>query len=99
MSADDPTLDTLFCNAVEIGSAEDRAAYLDRACGSDLEPLAGGREAGEYCRSLAAARVIVQRSFRRCTLSERNPPDGPGSPLGLTPCAPPPTAGRPRATG
>jgi WD40 repeat protein/serine/threonine protein kinase len=35
MSAEDRSLDTLFCTAVEIPSAEERAAYLDQACGSD----------------------------------------------------------------
>jgi serine/threonine protein kinase len=33
MSAEAPSLDTLFCAAVEIASAEERAAYLARACG------------------------------------------------------------------
>ena len=32
-----PDLDALFCAALEIASAEERAAYLDRACGGDLE--------------------------------------------------------------
>jgi non-specific serine/threonine protein kinase/serine/threonine-protein kinase len=37
MSAGNPSLDTLFCAAVEIASAEERAAYLARACGGDAE--------------------------------------------------------------
>ena len=37
MTQPNPSLDTLFCAAVEIASAEDRAAYLAQACGSDPE--------------------------------------------------------------
>jgi serine/threonine protein kinase len=35
MPAGKPSLDTIFCAAIEIASEEDRAAYLDRACGDD----------------------------------------------------------------
>jgi hypothetical protein len=35
MGAKTPSLDTIFCTAVEIGSAEERAIYLERACGAD----------------------------------------------------------------
>jgi WD40 repeat protein/serine/threonine protein kinase len=35
MAAESPGLDTIFCAAVEIASAEDRAAYIARACGDD----------------------------------------------------------------
>jgi serine/threonine protein kinase/Tfp pilus assembly protein PilF len=35
MAADKPSLDTIFCAAIEIGSEEERAAYLVRACGKD----------------------------------------------------------------
>jgi serine/threonine protein kinase/WD40 repeat protein len=36
MAAEQTGLDTIFCAAVEIASAEDRAAYIARACGEDL---------------------------------------------------------------
>jgi eukaryotic-like serine/threonine-protein kinase len=37
MAAETPSLDSIFCSAVEIASAEERAAYLARACGGDAE--------------------------------------------------------------
>ena len=35
MAPDKPNLDTILCAAVELASAEDRAAYIARACGAD----------------------------------------------------------------
>ena len=35
MAADSPSRDTIFCAAVEIASAEERAAYIARECGDD----------------------------------------------------------------
>jgi hypothetical protein len=35
MAADQPSLDTIFCAAIEIAEDE-RAAYLSRACGDRL---------------------------------------------------------------
>jgi WD40 repeat protein/serine/threonine protein kinase len=37
MASATPSLDTIFCTAVEIASVEDRAAYIARACGGDPE--------------------------------------------------------------
>ncbi len=39
MNANEPTLpeESLFLQAVEIGSADERAAFLNRACGTDAE--------------------------------------------------------------
>jgi serine/threonine protein kinase len=37
MSTGKPCLDTIFCAAVEIASAEDRAAYVAQACGEDSD--------------------------------------------------------------
>ena len=37
MDAEIPTVDAVFCAAVEIASADDRAAYIARACGGDGE--------------------------------------------------------------
>src|SRR5262245_51072650 len=35
MASGSPGFDTIFCAAIEIASAEDRAAYIARACGND----------------------------------------------------------------
>jgi serine/threonine protein kinase/tetratricopeptide (TPR) repeat protein len=35
MAANKPSLDTIFCAAIEIASEDERAAYLARACGDD----------------------------------------------------------------
>jgi serine/threonine protein kinase/Flp pilus assembly protein TadD len=37
MPADTPSLDTIFCAAIAIAAAADRAAYIARACGDDTE--------------------------------------------------------------
>ena len=37
MAHDDPSFDSIFCGAIEIASAEERAAFIARACGSDEE--------------------------------------------------------------
>ena len=35
MATETPCVDTIFCAAVEIASAEGRAAYIGQACGDD----------------------------------------------------------------
>src|SRR4029077_17268866 len=40
MARETPGFDTVFCAAIEIPSAEDRAAYIARACGN-VEDLRG----------------------------------------------------------
>ena len=37
MAAKQPSLDTIFCAAIEIASEDERAAYLAGACGDDHE--------------------------------------------------------------
>jgi serine/threonine protein kinase/Tfp pilus assembly protein PilF len=37
MPVETPSLDTVFCAAIEIATSEERAAYLDRACGADVQ--------------------------------------------------------------
>ena len=37
MPSESPSLDTIFCAAIAIASAADRAAYIAQACGSDPE--------------------------------------------------------------
>src|SRR5262245_20318168 len=37
MPTDKPSLDTIFCAAIEIADAADRAAYLDQACGNGAD--------------------------------------------------------------
>ena len=37
MAAETPSLDTIFCAAVEMASPDDRAAYIAQACGDDQE--------------------------------------------------------------
>ena len=37
MSASEkPSIDTIFCSAIEIESSDERQSYLDRVCGADL---------------------------------------------------------------
>jgi hypothetical protein len=37
MASDTPDFDSLFCRAIEIASAEERAAFISRSSGSDDE--------------------------------------------------------------
>jgi eukaryotic-like serine/threonine-protein kinase len=37
MAASTPSLDTIFCTAIEIAAADERAKYMDQACGGDDE--------------------------------------------------------------
>jgi hypothetical protein len=37
VSASTTSLDTIFCAAIEIGSADSRAEFLDKACGGKTE--------------------------------------------------------------
>ena len=37
MAHDDTSFDSIFCGAIEIASAEERAAFIARACGPDEE--------------------------------------------------------------
>ncbi len=37
MSKEVPGIDSIFCAAIELGSAADRASYLDQACGGDVK--------------------------------------------------------------
>src|SRR5439155_27307787 len=37
MVADTPGFDTVFCSAIEIDSAEERAAYIARTCGDNQD--------------------------------------------------------------
>ena len=35
MSLDQPSIDTVFCAAIELESAQERGEYVARACGDD----------------------------------------------------------------
>ena len=37
MATGQPSVDSVFCAAIELKSPEEREAYLDQACGSDVE--------------------------------------------------------------
>src|SRR5271169_1450384 len=37
MTENAPSFDTIFCGAIEVASAEERTAFIARACGSDEE--------------------------------------------------------------
>jgi hypothetical protein len=61
MDSEPPSLDTIFCTAIAIASAEGRAAYIAQACGSDhqlrgqVEKLVGAHfQAGSYLEQPAA---------------------------------------------
>jgi hypothetical protein len=45
--------DAIFCSAIEIASAEERAAYIARACGEDAELKQQGEQ-------LAARRKVAK---------------------------------------
>ncbi len=62
MADETPSLDSVFCAAVEIASAEERAAYVARACGDD----AGLRQRVEE---------LVAAHFRAGTFLESPPVD------------------------
>src|SRR4051812_9581075 len=64
MASETPSLDTVFCAAIDIASAEDRAAYIARACGDDNELqgrvgklVAAHFQAGNFLESSAARRA------------------------------------------
>jgi len=80
MNANEPTLpeESLFLQAVEIGSADERAAFLNRACGSDAE-LRRGVEAllrhhREGSSFLEAPPTEVVVAAAQLTTSEPDPP-------------------------
>jgi serine/threonine protein kinase len=83
MTPANPSLDTLFCAAVEIASADDRTAFLARACGSDAELrarveklVAAHFRAGNFLAApVPAARVVA-------TVEESFVAEGPGTVLG-----------------
>jgi serine/threonine protein kinase len=83
MTAPNASLDTLFCAAVEIASAEDRAAYLARACGSDPELrarveklVAAHFRAGNFLASPVPAAQLV------ATIDEPPVAERPGAVIG-----------------
>jgi serine/threonine protein kinase/tetratricopeptide (TPR) repeat protein len=83
MNAEKPSLDTLFCAAVEIASAEDRAAYLARECSSDPELRARVKKlvaahfrAGNFLASPVPAAQLV------ATTEEPPIAEGPGTLIG-----------------
>jgi serine/threonine protein kinase/tetratricopeptide (TPR) repeat protein len=62
MPAEIPSLDTVFCAAIDIPLPEERSAYLDRACGGDAELrrqidrlIAAHFRAGDFLDGPAAA--------------------------------------------
>ena len=62
MAHDDPSFDSIFCGAIEIASAEERAAFIARACGPDeelrrrIERLVGAHfQAGSFLESPPAS--------------------------------------------
>ncbi len=65
MAAETPSLDTIFCAAVEMPSADDRAAYIARTCGDDRELQ-------------ARVEKLVDAHFRAGSFLEE-PPPAPGA--------------------
>src|SRR5262245_9241642 len=82
MAVDTPSLDTIFCAAIEIASAEDRAVYVAGACGSDAD-LRGRVER------------LVGADFRAGSFLEpadSGPLTSGGRPSPASACCPPPMA-------
>jgi WD40 repeat protein/serine/threonine protein kinase len=71
-------LDDLFCDALELASPAERAAYLDRVCGDDLdlrrrlERLLEAHEAADGFLAAPAAATVDEQPFR----------EGPGTVIG-----------------
>src|SRR3954462_2601335 len=77
MAGEQPSLDTIFCAAVEFASPGDRAAYLAAACGDD----------GDLRRQ---AERLVDAHFRAGSFLE-DPAQGAGDTAALAPPTPTPT--------
>ena len=65
MAHDDTSFDSIFCGAIEIASAMERAAFIARACGPDeelrrrVERLVDAHcQAGSFLESPSASRTI-----------------------------------------
>src|SRR6476659_682729 len=76
-----PGVETIFCEALEIPSANERAAYLDRACAGDIEQrrqiealLRAHFQAGHFLESPAATPTI--------TVDPSPVTEGPGTVIG-----------------
>mgnify|MGYP000916168451 FL=1 len=83
MGAKLPSVETVFAEAVEIGPAAERAAYLERACGGDdalrrqVESLLDAHlRAGEFLESPAAGLPTVTAA------GALHPPEAPGAVIG-----------------
>ncbi len=84
MAAETPSFDTVFCAAIEIASAEERAAYVARACGDDPELrgrveklVAAHFRAGSFLEQPAADPVTGSAAFEQGPL-----PEGVGTRIG-----------------
>src|SRR6516164_8407572 len=93
MASECPNRDTIFCTAITIASAEERAAYIAQACGSDHE-LRGQVEklvhahfqAGSFLEQPAAEAGATSEDVspgRWINSADLSPPsEGPGSRIG-----------------
>jgi serine/threonine protein kinase/tetratricopeptide (TPR) repeat protein len=91
MAAETPSLDTIFCAAVEIAAAEDRAAYIARACGGDhelrgrVEKLVGAHfRAGSFLEGPAPSPGATGdfASLSAALPASAAPPERPGEVIG-----------------
>jgi serine/threonine protein kinase/tetratricopeptide (TPR) repeat protein len=94
MAADTSNLDTIFCAAIEIASADDRAGYIARACGADgdlrarVEKLVAAHfRAGTFLESSVptpqGSAALVSVSTDDSTPTPPTPPaDGSGTVIG-----------------
>jgi serine/threonine protein kinase/tetratricopeptide (TPR) repeat protein len=72
MATETPSFDTIFCAAIEIESAEERAAYIGRACGDDpdlqarVEKLVNAHfRAGSFLEQPAAEAAVTGAQARQ----------------------------------
>jgi serine/threonine protein kinase len=92
MASECPNFDTIFCSAIAIVSAEDRAAYIAQACGSDhelrdqVEKLVSAHfKAGSFLEQPAAQGGATSDDGSACRwINTPDPPpsEGPGSRIG-----------------
>jgi serine/threonine protein kinase/tetratricopeptide (TPR) repeat protein len=90
MAAEQPSLDTIFCAAIEIASEDERAAYLARACGDDHELrhhveklLDAHLQAGSFLEEPAVApRATGEFWADDPPTSDPRPMEGPGTLIG-----------------
>src|SRR4051794_581084 len=81
MDHDDTNFDAIFCDAIEIAAAEERAAFIARACGPDEElRLRVERLVAAHCQ--AGSFLEVPPDSPTLSMAPAPPGEGPGAVIG-----------------